>query len=555
MTKANDLASLLDANGDVVSSALDNVPANPTLTSLGIPNHDDITVDGSGNVDVTGNVTSDGLTVDGAAQINAANPNLVFFETDTTNLNAIVRSNGGQFKIQSATDALASTDRVLLDHATGDISFYSSDGLSQGFFWDASTQRLGLGNTSPVSILDIRDSDSKWLFQRNGTETEIKIISGTNEDSALYFGDVADNIRVGIRHDSSANALRFMGYNNTERMRIDSVGNVGIGTSPDRRLQVKSDENDQLNCTIGLAPSTVDTVQGGIGVKSGGIMGLNAVNTLTFNIGGSDGDGASEVARIDISGNLLVSKYISNVATVGFEAKSDGAHFMTRDSGEPLKINRLTNGGNLIAFAKDGSTVGSIGYTTTGLYVQGETAHSGFRFGGNQIIPFRDGADTDNTTDLGASGVRLRNIYVGGGVYLGGTGAANKLDDYEEGNWSPESSNNVSNPLTVQGTGNRYTKIGRQVIAYFDILWNAGNSSTASATIVGLPFLPSPDHEGDGAVTVGYITGTAGVDFVAHCSNSLTQFTFFPDGSSGSSTYAQLAGRRIAGYVQYYTNA
>ena len=27
MTKANDLASLLDANGDVVSSALDNVPA------------------------------------------------------------------------------------------------------------------------------------------------------------------------------------------------------------------------------------------------------------------------------------------------------------------------------------------------------------------------------------------------------------------------------------------------------------------------------------------------------------------------------------------------
>ena len=39
MTKANDLASLLDANGDVVSSALDNVPAsdlvNDTTPQLG----------------------------------------------------------------------------------------------------------------------------------------------------------------------------------------------------------------------------------------------------------------------------------------------------------------------------------------------------------------------------------------------------------------------------------------------------------------------------------------------------------------------------------------
>ena len=85
MTKANDLASLLDANGDVVSSALDNVPPSndasalstgtlpdgrfpatlpavsganltgiptPTLTSLGLDNHDDITVDGSGNVGI-----------------------------------------------------------------------------------------------------------------------------------------------------------------------------------------------------------------------------------------------------------------------------------------------------------------------------------------------------------------------------------------------------------------------------------------------------------------------------------------------------------------------
>ena len=34
MTKANDLASLLDANGDVVSSALDNVPPSNDASAL-----------------------------------------------------------------------------------------------------------------------------------------------------------------------------------------------------------------------------------------------------------------------------------------------------------------------------------------------------------------------------------------------------------------------------------------------------------------------------------------------------------------------------------------
>jgi hypothetical protein len=32
---------------------------------------------------------------------------------------------------------------------------------------------------------------------------------------------------------------------------------------------------------------------------------------------------------------------------------------------------------------------------------------------------------------------RFKDLYLSGGVYLGGTGSANKLDDYEEGTWTP----------------------------------------------------------------------------------------------------------------------
>ena len=39
--------------------------------------------------------------------------------------------------------------------------------------------------------------------------------------------------------------------------------------------------------------------------------------------------------------------------------------------------------------------------------------------------------NTDATGDLGLSNRRFKDAYLSGGVYLGGTGAANKLDDYE----------------------------------------------------------------------------------------------------------------------------
>ena len=152
--------------------------------------------------------------------------------------NMILANTDGAVNIYYDGSAKLATTATGVD-VTGTVT---ADGLTvdtDTLHVDSTNNRVGIGTDSPGGVLDIRDSDSKWLFQRNGTETELKIISGTNEDSALYFGDVADNIRVGIRHDSSANAMRFMGYNNTERMRIDNDGNVGIGTtSPSTALDV-----------------------------------------------------------------------------------------------------------------------------------------------------------------------------------------------------------------------------------------------------------------------------------------------------------------------------
>ena len=79
---------------------------------------------------------------------------------------------------------------------------------------------------------------------------------------------------------------------------------------------------------------------------------------------------------------------------------------------------------------------------------------------------------------------KVRFPSTGGISFNGDTAAANALDDYEEGTWTP-----TAHGYTGSNTSNNcfYTKIGRLVIATFRITWPSLTSS-ASAEIRNLPF-------------------------------------------------------------------
>jgi len=194
----------------------------------------------------------------------------------------------------------------------------------------------------------------------------------------------------------------------------------------------------------------------------------------------------------------MVGKTSNSHSTVGVGLESSGGGNFVVNGGTTLILNRLSSDGTILDFRKDSTSVGTIGaFGATGVYVSAPTSGgSALVFNSNAPIlyPAKNNSGTiavaDNAIDLGASGVRFKDLYLSGGAFLGGTGTANKLDDYEEGTSTISIGSGSSRAGTWSSAIGRYTKVGRKVTLQIDITGSGMYfSSTAGyAVISGVPF-------------------------------------------------------------------
>ena len=219
---------------------------------------------------------------------------------------------------------------------------------------------------------------------------------------------------------------------------------------------------------------------------------------------GIDDNATSTAVTIDASENVLVGKTSSTSSTVGVESSASGRIMATRSGGISALFNRTTSDGDIVDFRKDNTSVGSIGASGGDLVIG--TGDTGIHFhdGVDSIMPWNVSAASyrDNAIDLGTSTYRYKDAYLSGGVYLGGTGAANKLQDYETGTWSPT----LPNGGNVVNNNSYYTKIGRQVTVYFYIGITGGiPSNSSSFEVGGLPFAASSGVNYYHGGSIGYV--------------------------------------------------
>jgi len=304
----------------------------------------------STGIDVTGTATMDGLTVDGGA-----GNSLVNLTPSGTYSTVVSFANAASaFDIVSYGSGSASADNFRIRDngasrlniaGNGDISFYEDTGTTAKLFWDASAESLGIGTSSPAYELDVKSSG----------EADIRIDSATGNDGALRFAENGTNVFT-MYHDAANSALAFYdNANTTERMRIDSSGNLLVGTT----------DSNVYNDATGT----------GTVIQSNGIMQLAANNgtPLYANRQGTDGD----IIDFRKDGTLVGSIGNLDSDTIFIQGGNAfwGATFTTPQSG-----------GNGLRMIDNGSTVRKFSPTL------------------------------DNTYDLGGSSDRFDDIYATNGT-------------------------------------------------------------------------------------------------------------------------------------------
>ena len=290
-------------------------------------------------------------------------------------------------------------------------------------------------------------------------------------------------------------------------------------------------------------------VSAGVEAKAEGDFSSSSnATSLTFKTGSSEA--AAEKMRIDSSGNVFIGKTSATISTDGLEFAS-GALGITRNDDTPLFLNRRSSDGSIQDFRKDNTTVGSISAVSSDLAIfSSASSHTGLRLANGYIAPTNNsGTISDNTADLGISNYRFKDLFLSGGAYIGGTGSANYLDDYEEGTFTPTTS---TSGYTVSDSSATYTKVGRLVNLNVRMVFSAVNSSSNSN--VNCNNVPFVKVAGDHAIGVGRETSTNGAMFVCQISqNTNVLHMNSMDGIGNNSQEAFQANKHYKFHIAFET--
>ena len=222
----------------------------------------------------------------------------------------------------------------------------------------------------------------------------------------------------------------------------------------------------------------------------------------------------------------------TDAETAIFENKNgdDGFEFRVKTAGEVLRINGGT--GQVQAYPLG---VSNPSYSFTNDTDTGMTRPTG------------------DTLQFVCGGTVKNRISSDGLLFNSDTAAANALDDYEEGTWTPIDSSGAS--LTFAASGGRYQKVGNTIHFVFRAKYPT-TSSGANGRIGGLPYTSISSSAGSLDIAGGAATSLAqnfNGGYSAYVEqNAQTMYLFKTDTNQATiATNAALSGQNIYMFGHY----
>jgi hypothetical protein len=348
---------LFDGNGANLNIHADkgNNVSNSTM-GFGIDNSIKMTLNSSGFLGIGTTSPTNQLHVhDGTnandtpeVKIESFRPTIRFKDKSTSSVSSeIVGDNSLKFRVSTPVDDnTALTERMRID----------------------SSGNVGIGTASPAANLHLKDGSSN---------TEIKLQGGSSTaNDIIAFLNSAGSTRGNITYDTDNNFLLF-NVNTSERMRIDSSGNVGIGTtSPLKLLDVKEESNGTVEQYL---RNTVINLLSKINGTTSAQFGTETSHPLAFLTGNT------ERMRIDSSGNMLLG-----LTSTSF----------------PKRLNVQGSSGAIIAL-KNNDTTSYAANTNTSIEFGLNTGNTGNQNGSCEIRAFKENGTNGNNA-------RGLSFYTGG---------------------------------------------------------------------------------------------------------------------------------------------
>jgi hypothetical protein len=243
---------------------------------------------------------------------------------------------------------------------------------------------VGIGTASPNSLLELSGGGNTILTVNTG--------NNSGDNSQIAFGDSADADVGFINYDHGTNAMQFR-VNASERLRIDSSGRVGIGTtSLSNKLEISNTTSDK-GILIKTTANNYHTICGDANRTSSG----------------------DNILRIDSKWNGTVVNRIRMLAGSDTTNKDDGIIcFDTASGGSMGERMRILSDGAVCINASSRPVVG-----TEFLGVQGGSTSTSVGIGAtvshNEGIPFFASNSSNSFSD------RLMRFAAGSGGDTRGT--------------------------------------------------------------------------------------------------------------------------------------